>query len=218
MFVFIFYFQNLLLFNFFPILIYTKKRFISLDVTELFFLFVVFLFYLLSVCLIGLIKNYIIFFLYPSWNKQQNYIFAQLFSLFRTFFSLLYFLTHVYILPKIFYFFTFFEMKQTYFLLKIELESRIQNYTYWIFKTNFAFATSSLILVFIFINMLLFFKLIFIYINVYRIKKYIVFALYIFFTFFFNLDPYFLIVLFLFLFAIIELCIYLLGFLIVLQI
>ena len=178
--IFIYYSQNLLLYNFFPILIYTQKRFISFNVTELFFILISLLLYLMLVCIANSVRCHIISFLSPSWHKLQNYIFKKLSSALWIAFCLSYLLTHYYILPKLFRFFAFWEIKPKYFLLQIELETYIYNYTYWILKTNFVFVTLQLLLIFVFINILLFFELILIYIKIQKKKRYIIFLFFYF--------------------------------------
>lgn len=216
--VFIYYSQNLLLCNFFPILIYTQKRLISFNVTELFFILLSLLFYLMLVCVVSSVKHHIISFLYPSWHKFQNRIFLKISSLIWIAFCLIYLLTHFYILPKLFRFFAFWEIKPKYFLLQIELETYIYNYTYWILKTNFVFVTLQLIFIFIFINTLLFFKWISIHVKMQKKKKYITFLLFFIVSFYFNLDPLFLLFTFFFISIIIELCIFFICLLVALQI
>ena len=216
--IFFYYSQNLLLCNFFPILIYTQKRFISFNVTELFFILISLLFYLIFVSIVNSIRYHIIFFLCPSWHKLQSYIFKKISFMLWIAFCLLVLFTHFYILPKLFSFFAFWEMKQKYFLLHIELEAHVQNYVYWILKTNFVFVTSQLILVFIFINTLLFFELVSIYLNIKKRKKYFIFIIFIIFSFFLNLDPIFLLFSLFFIFSIIELCLFFLLILVALQI
>ena len=216
--IFFYYSQNLLLCNFFPILIYTQKRFISFNVTELFFILISLLFYLILISIVNSIKCHIFFFLYPSWHKLQSYIFKKISSILWIAFCSIFLFTHFYILPKLFSFFASWEMKQKYFLLHIELEAHVQNYVYWILKTNFVFVTLQLILIFIFINILLFFELASVYTNINNKKKYLLFFIFLLFSFSLNLDPIFLLFSSFLIFSIIELCIFFLLILVALQI
>ena len=216
--VFFIYLQSLLLFNLFPILVYTKKRFISLNVTELFFILILFILYITFLCNINQMKRQVLLFLSPSWHKIQKTIFNTVFFLFWITFCFLLIITHLFILPKIFSFFAFWEIKKKYFLLHIEIEPHIQSYMYWILKTNFSFVTLQTFLLFIIVINLLFIKLIYVYIQLLKNKKYIYFFLCIIFSFFLNLDFSFLFSFLIIFLLFFELTLFLIIFLLFLQI
>nr|UVF63018.1 preprotein translocase subunit SecY [Synarthrophyton patena] len=148
LYVYIINIDNIFLFEIYPFIVFTKKRFIVTQITDFIdviwylslfmttlFIFPFWLYHVKSYFMVGWYKYQI--------NLIKNLLIFKIF-----FFLFIFFLTHTFFLPFVFKFFLQWEVTNAVSLLRIESEVSILPYIHWIlnFKIIFAYFFSFLIL------------------------------------------------------------------------
>lgn len=182
------YFQILILLNVFPLFKINHHRFIATHVTDLFNTFFWVCLYLSIIWIFPLIIWQIKYFLSPRWTKLQLQFFEKISNLLWSFFNLFILIFHFKCIPIILKFCLTWEIKNKYSYIQLEIESRINEYLFWILKTNISFAISWLSVVFFIIIILLFFGPLFLYLTAKLYKKQIIIIVFIIFSFLLPLD------------------------------
>nr|AYR06683.1 preprotein translocase subunit SecY [Rhodogorgon sp.] len=134
------YINFIFLFEVYPFIVISYKKFISTQVTDLLNTVWLLIFFMSSIFTFPLTSYHISFFLLPSWYSYQFELFEKLIygTYFFSFFF--FFLFHFKILPEILSFLSYWEMKDSGSLLKIEIEARILLYVKWILNISFIFS------------------------------------------------------------------------------
>nr|YP_009441364.1 Sec-independent protein translocase component TatC [Lympha mucosa]ATN23373.1 Sec-independent protein translocase component TatC [Lympha mucosa] len=148
--------ELLFLFEIYPFIKFTHKKFIATHVTELFNSVIQTCFFVIYISEFPFIAYHIITFISTGWFVYQIII-LRFYIILLTLLTLLTFLfTNTYLLPQIFDFFTQWETLQNATLLHLEIDARIHLYLIWInhmysfINFLFSFFLTSLLLLILF--------------------------------------------------------------------
>nr|AVK39573.1 Sec-independent protein translocase [Sheathia arcuata] len=145
-----YYIEFIFLFELYPLIKLSHKKFIATHITELFDSVLQMCFFMISINGFPLIAYHIFTFFKSSWFNYQitlvwRYLFILLILVYLSFFF-----TNIFLLPQMYNFFTQWEMFQESKILHISLEARIYLYLQWINCTynsiSFFFSLSLIIL------------------------------------------------------------------------
>jgi Sec-independent protein secretion pathway component TatC len=172
-----YYIELIFLFEIFPFIKLSHKKFIATHITELFDSVLQTCFSMVSINGFPLVTYHIFTFFISSWFNYQITLmrYYLLFLSFSFFFSFSF--TNIFLLPKMFSFFTQWETVQKNVMVHVGLETRIFLYTQWINCTyNSISFFCSLLLLFLFL-ILLFITPLKLYFFTKLYKKQILFAI-----------------------------------------
>ena len=144
------YIEFIFLFEIFPLIRLSHQKFIATHITELFDSVLQTCFFMVSINGFPLISYHILTFFTSGWfNYQVTLMWRYLFIL-LLFVFLSFLFTNIFLLPKVFNFFTQWEIFQENKILHISLEARIYLYLQWINRIynsiSFFFSLSLIIL------------------------------------------------------------------------
>jgi Sec-independent protein secretion pathway component TatC len=127
-----YYIEFLFLFEVYPFIRFTHKKFIATHITELFSSVIQTCLFITCISEFPLLAYHILAFFSTCWFAYQLtvlriYIFLLLLLLLQTSFF-----TNIYLLPKVFDFFTQWEALQNVTLFQVELDARIYTYLLWV--------------------------------------------------------------------------------------
>ena len=182
------YFQILILLKVFPLFKINHNRLIAIHVTDLFNIIFLICYYLSIIWIFPLLIWQIKKFLFPRWTKLQLQIFEKICNLLWIFFNLFIFTFHFKCIPIILKFFLAWEIKNKYSYLQLEIESRINDYFFWIWQMNAFFTIFLILIIFIIIVILLLFGSLFLYSKIKFYKKQLIFLIFVIFSFLLPFD------------------------------
>nr|AYR06612.1 preprotein translocase subunit SecY [Renouxia sp.] len=134
------YVNFIFLFEVYPFIKISYKKFISTQVTDLINTVWFLDFYLSSIFIFPLVGYHVSAFFSPSWYRYQLDLFKKFVLIIWFLFLPFFFFFHFKILPEILNFLSYWEIKESHSLLKIEIKARISLYINWILTTNFIFS------------------------------------------------------------------------------
>lgn len=156
------YIEFIFLFEIFPLIKLSHKKFIATHITELFDSVLQTCFFMLSINGFPLIAYHILAFFISGWFNYQVILMWRYLLVLLLFVSSSFLFTNVYLLPKVFNFFTQWEIFQENTILHISLEARIYLYLQWInrmYNSISFFFSISLIILFLILLFVLPYKL-----------------------------------------------------------
>nr|YP_009515607.1 Sec-independent protein translocase [Sirodotia delicatula]AVK39597.1 Sec-independent protein translocase [Sirodotia delicatula] len=131
-FVALYHAELLLLFEVYPFIKFTHKKFIATHVTELFDSVMQTCFFMTFIANFPFIVYHILAFFSVCWYSYQIILFKLYTFLMSHVFITSSILTNIYLLPQIFNFFIQWEMVQDNSLLQLEMDTRIYSYLTWV--------------------------------------------------------------------------------------
>nr|YP_009114080.1 preprotein translocase subunit SecY [Hildenbrandia rubra]AHB62143.1 preprotein translocase subunit SecY [Hildenbrandia rubra] len=131
------HYETFLLISFLPQINEVPKRFISINITELFSSIILVSLFTCFLVLFNYIRVLFSLFFSSSWSYLQNKFFNLFFFIFWVNFVFVFVFLHLIVVPKVINFFLGWGLTDQYALLQINVESRVKNYLFWILQINF---------------------------------------------------------------------------------